>query len=354
MYFNPDSGAGLRPQKPLLQPMTISQIIDTVFRIYRNNFLQFFLLSLVIMVPVTLLSDLFSTAINNYASSLVAGRRLGAIAPVSVLGLRVDPVLGTVVIGFLQTIVFYSITTSMASEAHLGYPVSLRTSVGKAAKRMVGLTIAYLVGITVIFFVGFFASLILSLFNRVSGLAFIGVVLSVSVIGYFSFLTFVLLTPTFILEKNNPVVALSRTMNLARERIFAIFNVIFILALIVGVVSAILATIAVAFTPGNLNTPAGLERLRQTTLPLQVIINVLTAPLAVIAITVLYYDVRVRAERLDQAISNAPSANTHPNDLPTEPLPVKITRRDLNNIVLLTFLVSVLLLLLQSTGRGGF
>jgi hypothetical protein len=354
MYFNPDSGAGLPPQQSQLRPLTIMQVVEEVFRIYRGAFLQFFLVSLVVMIPVTLLSDLFSTAISNYASRLVAGRPLEAIAPVLVLGVRVNPLLGTVMVGLLQTIFFYSIVTSMAAEGHLGRPVSLLASLGKAAKRMVGLTIAYFLGITVIFFVGFFASLLLSVLSRLPGLAFIGVVLSVSAIGYFSFLTFVLLTPTFVLEKNGPVVALGRTINLARQRIFAIFNVIFILALIVAIVSAILATIVVAFVPGDLNTAAGAAQLRQTVLPVQVVINVFTAPLAVIAITVLYYDIRVRAEQLDQAVRNAPIAGIHPSDLPTEPLPVKITRADLSNILLLTFLVSILLLFLQSTGRSGF
>src|SRR5579859_6261337 len=141
--FDTERPAPLRGSKGL----SIIEILDRSFRIYRQNFFPFFLLTLVIQIPLTLITN---TLIQGQFAGLQAAMVKAGLNPNQTTFTTVDPqVLGTIInalVGSLVVIVVLAAISAIVqaiaingplvyvtSENHLGRQASLGAALNVVA-----------------------------------------------------------------------------------------------------------------------------------------------------------------------------------------------------------------------------
>lgn len=315
---------------PNLRPMSIGELLDQTFTLYRRRFVLF--------VGIMAVPALFGLA----TSLTLKAMQQPAPDP----SLREDPgrmalAMAALFGGFLFALVIYFVAYALAlgantvalSEVYLGRDAGIRVSYKRVAHffwPLMGLIVLLVLIVGLSFLVSFIA---LTLLVMLPGLVarelwFLGVigmmfafVAAIAVSGYLG-LRYSLAVPAMVLESIGPVRALKRSAALAKGNLLRIFLVFLLLAVIHYITFAIFSlpfTIAQLFyedafhvesywleVAGSFSGSVG---------------GMLTGPLMMIAFGLMYYDVRIRKEAFDlqflmQRVDAAAAGN------PTAPPPL--------------------------------
>jgi hypothetical protein len=246
---------------PELRPMGIGDILDATFRLYRQRFLTFLLVGLVVYVPYALLLALFQTA------GMTQGER--AVAP----GGQVD--MARVVFQVVTFAVFLIILLPLCgaamvhniSASYLGESLTAGESYSRAAPRLFRLLGAQiLAGLCI--FVGFLLLIVP------------GVIFS---------LWFLLVAPVVVLEGIGGSAALGRSRELMRGNL----GKGFLLALVVGILTAIIGGVFGALTALVPWPHPAFETFFDN------VLSALLLPIQTAPTILLYYDLRIRKEAFD-------------------------------------------------------
>lgn len=257
-----------------LCPMTIGEVLDRTFRLYRSDFwlfagimsLPFFVLFIFNVTITALTRAPLATAGTPHAPQVSSALILAGIGGAFLV----------LILTFVLSSVGQAATIFAVSDIYLGRPTSIRGSFGQVRGHILQvLGVIFLVGLLV--FVGFIFLVIpgITLACR-TGVA----------------------VPAAMLEDEGPSTAISRSMELTRGfamQMFLIFVLTWVLALIAGVVLQLPFTIMAA-TPRPHLLPFGLVILQYVT---AFISQVLVAPVGGIAFSLMYYNLRVRKEAFD-------------------------------------------------------
>jgi hypothetical protein len=289
-----------------LRPLSLGEILDRTFSLYRRNFLLF--------LGITALPQLFILAFNLVrtipaASHTAATNRVVVLNPNQVPISSSAGIMALGAVGLLIGVVIYvgvyllaqGATVYAVSELYLGR----RTTIGASLRRMRG-HILNLLGVTLL-----------------NGLAILGATILLIIPGVWLACRLVTCVPAALLEDLGAGESLSRSYHLTEDnagRSFVIYLLYFVLFFTASVVFVtpfqFAAGLAGARNPGSMSMWLALAQLGNFAA------TILVTPILTIATAVFYYDLRVRKEAFDlQLMMNPsgviPAAGSGPAGVPT-------------------------------------
>ncbi len=280
------------------------ELVDRALRIYRQNFLTFAGLVALVQIPAAAISYWLSNweLDKLTAAGFNPNARTSTIDPAAAQNLlnsmlQVIPIilLVSLVIALVQNVLVNGLLVYMASENHLGHPVSVGSAWSAVSKRF-----APLAGGLILFYLMIIALSI--------GMAFIlfacGLGFGVLVYIWFAFGAF--LVPVLVLERGGISESFSRSWKLGKTRLWPLIG----LSVGVWAITFIFSILQIIFATRTPSVTADLIDIVISTA-----ITIITAPILPIGATLLYYDARVRSEGLDIAMRSAADPNVSPADL---------------------------------------
>lgn len=246
----------------VLRPLSTSELLDRTFHLYRNHFLVF--------LGITAIPQLVVLALRLWnAAILMRG-------PFNTLGL-VGLVAGLV--SYIAIEISAAATVMAVSNAHLDRPVSVGSAFSMARSSMLRVILITL---------------------AVSIAAGIGLVFLI-VPGIYLWLMWSLAIPITVLEGGGLNASTKRSQKLSegtRWRILLIYVLVIGLAMLVGMIFQMpLALVAILIKGGN--AASAIPLITAVSAVGTFISTSLVGPLATIALTLIYYDQRVRKEGFD-------------------------------------------------------
>jgi hypothetical protein len=275
------------------EPMSIGQILDQTFRLYRKNFVRFITIVAVAYVPIGLITAV-GQSMTTKGTMSVQTHSTQRGGPIRVYGstasseqvVNVNPskaIAGGLltIVGAILSLFAYNLCTGALiksiSESYLGNDIS----VGDAYRFVFG-RLGAIIGATIL--VGF-----------VVGLGFLLLIVP----GIIFSLWYALTTQVVVLEKLKASQAMSRSKALASGNLGKIFGVFFVVGLITWIVSAICGTAGGAIIVPFATPQHNMEMFTFMVQLITIVGQVLVMPIATAASILLYYDLRIRKEGFD-------------------------------------------------------
>lgn len=296
----------------VLRPLRLGELLDRAVRIYRHNFLHLVGIVALVQVPITLLqiavsltafNDTFARlgdVLNNPAAS--PDDPFAVFGPAYFAGASLNSVLAIVAFILLQGVATAALTASIAGSYFGDPPESILDAYRRIKDKWLSVVGALLLAVVLAIALGFWW--LIPCFGWLTG----G--------GMLVFLWYVivpLLTPIILLEDGSPTRAWRRAWELARRRFWWVLGfafVLYIFNLIIVAGPAAIISIGAQFVVGD---PLELSNQRFTIQTIAQSLTVLITglfylPLQVAAMTLLYFDLRVRTEGVDLAFAAEASA----------------------------------------------
>jgi hypothetical protein len=293
------------PPEVRLRPLRVTELLDTVFTLYRRNFLLFLAVIAVVQVPyqvVSFLLTVFAGPAN--APRLIAGQRLTSAQLHSEIHFLVGTgvvlvvllVLTAAVVVPLQTAAF----TKAVADRFLGRVASPTACYRFAVRRWAQLVLLGLIILGLV--LGAVVALVLVVVVLAAVLKAVGVLLSVIVglaalvAGLIAYARLSIATPALVLEALSPGAAIRRSWELTSQHVGRAFGVILSLVIVELLIGIVLGTLIGALSvPFGVSTPLGLA-VRDLG---QLVVSLLEAPILATGLTLFYFDLRVRKEAFD-------------------------------------------------------
>lgn len=303
----------------LLIPRTLPGILQQTIVFYREQFRTYAMIATMVVIPLTTISVL--------VDRLPLGGSDAAMQYSLILSLY------TLVSVIAQSVFVGGPVTFITSEQYLGRQVQMGDAFRAVAPRLTTLGLGLLVFYGILMALGFVSVLTL--------LCFIGL-LGLGVMLYLSVVINAFLAPVIVLENATATQGLLRAWNLAKPRLWPILG----LLVIVGAISLGLSLFlgSIFSSAGLFNTLSGAF----VVLLVQIVIATLTAPVMPIAMTLMYYDTRIRFENMGELLSQSSKPTPRPEDVPARPAVFAVDRVDFRNVMMITVGLVVLSLLLGS------
>lgn len=280
-----------------LRPMTLGQVLDTTFSLYKRNFWLFagitalpFLLILLFQVIVAATGSSFATPNQSTAiSASFIGRMMAGIA--------IGAILYLVILGYTQAATIFAV-----SDLYLARSATVRGSFGKVGSKILRIMLIFLIGIIAAIVGILLFSLTVGIIAAIlkSPLLVFPLFFVVGVLALILFCRLALWIPTAMLEDAGAVSSLQRSLHLTKG--FA--GQIFLIYLLVGALTyAAILIFQLPFLAMGIKAAASHQ-----TPPLAIAVlqdlggfvsNVLVGPVGTIAISLMYYNLRVRKEAFD-------------------------------------------------------
>lgn len=290
-----------------LRPLTLGELLDRSFSLYRHHFWLF----VGIMALPSVIALAFGLLVALFNPQPGSPETVAADAdPAEILGAVLwfgGAMIGMLIVYFVAYAVALGATTVAVSQLYMGQPSSIRDAyaplggrVGRLALLLVLVTLR-LVGIFVLMVltIGFAAGLAAAGFPLLAALAgFVGV-LGSGLLWVWMILRYAVSVPAAVLEDETAADAIRRSIQLTRGSLLRVFA---LLAFTMVITYAVLAVfqgpfmVAGAMAGPDSSTFFWMNLLGTIT---GAVGGAFTAPLMIVAFAVLYYDLRVRNEGLD-------------------------------------------------------
>lgn len=296
MTWQPSGGPAAAPQ---LRPLGVGEIIDVSFRLYRKHFATFIALAAVGVLPGQVLSLLITLSVlperrvfTNFQGDdvVVFESQTGAWATIAAL-------LVTFGIGFIVQAISAAATTKAVADGYVGDQTpSFGDSLGAVTARL-----GAVVATSLLYTLGLIGGFILCILP--------GIFLSVA---------WVATTPALMIERLSPTGSLRRSFELVRGRWWPALGLQVLLAIITGILSAIITLPITTIVLSDGVQTAGDAFVQAI---VQTIAVLLFAPLSAVAAVVLYFDLRVRKEGFDLLLQqqNLGTGTSSAGPAPTTP-----------------------------------
>jgi Membrane domain of glycerophosphoryl diester phosphodiesterase len=291
--------------------MGVGELLDAIFSLYRRNFLLIAAISAVVQVPYAVLQFvLFQVAgFTSFASGpfgrFATPQANQTLTPDQLQALQ-NAVAGVLVaVGILALVGAFVIlplaeaaTTRAVSDRYLDRETSLGTSYGAAIRRLGALIVQSLIllGGAIALFAGAF----FILFGFAAGAggagAIVGGLIDLGIVGFaiFVYVRTSLAAPAIVLEGVSGWGGLKRSWQLTRGLGWRLLGIRLLLLLITGIISGVFSTLLTL-------AGAGLDANGQFIVGevAGAVVAVFVSPITYIAVTLLYYDTRIRKEGFD-------------------------------------------------------
>jgi hypothetical protein len=321
-----------------LRPLTLGEILDRAVRLYRHNFVNFIGIIALVQVPLSIFQLLISVFNTNTEASLpprfTSYQQVMESLVNSGYFSRLGVQLLLALIGFIlvQGVATAALTRAVADN-YLGRSTDMLEAyqrVGKSWARLIGVII-----LMVFLYIALVIWFIIPCIGWISGPGLL--VYIVAVIGP-------LLAPVVVLE-NMGAGAIRRAWELVRRRFwwslgFMVILVLFNQLIIAGPSTLVALFLQYALKDQSADSYNLVRTLAQTLVSLGT--SLFYLPLQLAAVTLMYFDLRVRTEGFDLAVLAGSSPTRDASTLASQPGPSistpLITGRELGNFVLLSLL----------------
>ena len=293
-----------------LRPMSLGEVLDRTFNLYKNNFwlfagitaLPFFLL-LIVQVGIAAVSSAAANAPVTHAPPFSPGAIGGMIG-----GGALVMVLYLLMIGAAHAATVFAV-----SDLYLSRPASIRGSFERVGWKVFRvLAVFFLIGL--ILAVGFVIVVAFGFAIRSPGLMILGFILLIAPV-IILVCRMAVSIPAAMLEDLGAVRAMERSVHLTKGHVMQIF-VIFLLVLVATYVAILvlqmpLLILMVTSAAAHKTPSFGLQVLQQLA---AFVSQVLVGPIGTIAFSLMYYNLRVRKEAFDiQHLMSSMTSNPAPN-----------------------------------------
>ena len=316
---------------PRLRPMSIGDMFDAAFRLYRKHFLTFIGIAALLQVPMTILQLLLQFQIGGQALQnwlrfatrpprILPGQNILDIFPLGdiVTFVGISLALGAVQFLLVRNLITGALANAVA-RSYRGQPVSILGAYNLGLRRflaLVGASLAtFVIGVLflALIFGCTFGSMFVLLSNMGSRNAASGVLTSLLIVflilGLFAFVLVVMLyfyarllvtTQAIVLEDQGPLGGIARSWRLvggAFWRTLAIAVLMYILAYLIAGIPSMITSFALSILSGN-----ALDTLVRNQIIVAVVAQIgqiVVLPLQLVIFTLLYYDLRIRKEGYD-------------------------------------------------------
>lgn len=257
----------------VLRPLSTSELLDRTFHVYRNNFLLF--------VGIMAVPQLIVLVLQLMRAVTLTGRPVERFDPLAIVA---------GVCSYIAIQISAAATVMAVSNIHLDRPVSIGVAFSSARSSM------------------FRVALITLAIGIAAGIGLIFLIIP----GIYLWLMWSLAIPITVLEGGGLNSSTTRSKVLTRGsrwRIFVIYVLFIVLAIIVGMIfQTPLGILAVSLGRGN--AQAAIALITAVSAVGNFISTSLVGPLATIALTLIYYDQRVRKEGFDLQLMMATLQST--------------------------------------------
>lgn len=316
-----------------LRPLSFGDILDTVFRLYRNNFLTMIGIVAILQIPIVLLQiastfffgEAITADIYNLLDSLPAFdhttqsfTELPIANITSFLGIAA-------IIGLIEAIVLQPIISGAVvravSERYHQRPISLGKAYDYKFTKMGSLILSrFLIGILIIvalvagFFLLFVVSFFITAIGQIGGgddgiaalagllgvLGILGGSLVIAALMFVAWASFLFVDQAIVLEDNGPIDGIVRSWRLFGGAIWRVVGIMLVTWLLLQVLTFIPGLLMSFVTTMMFGDSIELFSLKQN---IDTIVTyttqILVLPFLLGVYTVLYYDLRVRKEGYD-------------------------------------------------------
>ncbi|MGO9343443.1 MAG: DUF3824 domain-containing protein [Acidimicrobiales bacterium] len=283
---------------PVLRPMSVGEILDASFKVYRRNFVNMAKAILVVAVPFGLLSALIRASVSTSATTIsnISTSSTNPTPSASALAANLTTDLVSILAAAVSTAVIYRVVGS----AYLGNPSSWREAVLgglRKAHSVLWVTLLSIMGYAAMVVIPAVVIVLLAAHSAGFGVL-AGFVLGVPAICALVWFWVIsqLAIPSLMFEGYKGTKALARASRLVRHLWWRSFGCMVLVSLIVGVLSGVVAGVIVgillAFSSSDLATIVVL-------FVSGVLTTVLFTPITASAYLVLSIDLRVRKEGYD-------------------------------------------------------
>ena len=283
---------------PRLRPLGLGELLDQVMRLYRRNFLKFIGIVAVVLIPLTLLqigySLIFIGTAEPQAEPEVLPSLLSLLNPTFYAG-------GNILLGIFGYMLIKSVSAAALTYAiaasYLGRDTGILDAYSKIGRSWVSL-----LGVL---FLAIIFSAILVLFCWILScvVCFVGLI-GLPVLAFVWMVMLPVIVPIIVLEKQSAMRAISRAWNLVGRRFwwvigFALILAIFAQIIIIGPIA--LLSWGFQLMVGNMSALSATQIVIQTVLQslFQLMSSLIYLPLQLTAMTLVYFDLRVRTEGFD-------------------------------------------------------
>ncbi len=264
-------------EAPLLRPLSVAEILDATFTLYRRSFKQLVSIAAIVQIPLGLLQ----AALMFFFYNSMTG--MGTAANPAALGGAVGGMFLIGAISMFGAMIVYAALAVAISHYYLGEPISVSVAFNHVLPRLGTLFATWFVVVV---------------------LAYIGCALCL-IPGIYLYILFLFAWPVVVLEGRGVGDALSRSVFLVSGNWWRVFGTMLLLGLItmvfwvvieaivglaVGGPAAIMKQMGVGKTDG---VSQAISQLAGT------LVSVLTVPAFTGALVILYYDLRIRREGFD-------------------------------------------------------
>ncbi len=307
-----------------LIPHRVVEIIDRTFRIYRDNFITFVGLAAVVLVPLTLFNNGATSTAQNDLSIGGGFGTTQSLSPEEINQVLIG-LLITIIGAIIQGVILNGPITSIASENYLGRRQSIGEAFAAMQSRFVPLGLGlFLFGLVIgiLAFICFLGAALI-----------VCPILGIPVVFYLAIAGFFYIVPILTLENVGASFGISRALALGKARFWPSFGLVAGITLIVFIITAAIGALAGVL----LGVSGGVFSASSTPiLLLNLVLTIFAAPIQPIALTLMYYDTRVRVEGLDIAMGSVTRPNPTPADVASPPSTGPLLKgQDFVNILIL-------------------
>lgn len=274
-----------------LRPLSAGELLDRAVRLYRRHFLTFVGIVAIVQIPLTLLQ----TGVSLFATQQAADPTGASPAMlIGSLGSLLLTTLGFVLVSSLGT----AALTRAVANSYLGQPVSLGGAYRQVGRSWLVLVLALLWIIVLSVLIGLWWLLVpcVGWFTGLGMLIFLSLVITP------------LTAPAVVLEKKRARAAVRRAWDLSRRRFWPVVGFALALLLLSIIFTALPSLLVGAVLGVSALLPA--EEFGSQPSVVATIVNSLTTlattliylPFQLTAMTLLYFDLRVRTEGFDLAL----------------------------------------------------
>ena len=277
-----------------LRPLSVAELFDRTFRLYRNNFFAFLGIVVLTQLPLYLIQIIIAVTVGTDTAINPADFSTLLQGPTLLLGIF------TILLSVLFTQIGAAALTKAISDSYLGRSTSIREAFQRLGGTWFTLIFALILAGLVIF--GVAIPFILVLFIPCIGqiVGFIGI-FAVALIGN---VIVSLVAPVVVLEKSGPGDAVKRAWELGKKRFWWIVGYLILL----GILSFLVIQGPTFLLVFLFETILGITDLMVRSIVEQsatLIFSALFLPIELTAITLMYFDLRIRFEGFDLMVLTA-------------------------------------------------
>ncbi len=270
-----------------LRPLGTGELLDRAVRLYRRHFLTFIGIIAIVQVPLVLLQTGFSLLTiqggYDFSDATVLAGSFGSLI-LTILGFLLVSSLGTAAL------------TRAIANSYLGQPVSLASAYRQIGKLWLVLVLALLLI--------FLLSILLTLWWLVPCVGWLS---GLGMLLYLSLIISPLTAPTVVLEKRQARAAVRRAWDLSRRRFWPVVGfatVLFIFSLIFTIIPSLLVGFLLGLGVDPMAANLADQQMVSTVVSslITLLFSLIFLPFQLTAMTLLYFDLRIRTEGFDLAL----------------------------------------------------